>query len=236
MEGQVAMTAASKLFTDAFAEAFPGLKRNHYGVIYADVPMRFKSYDNKTVVSARATATHAERLHYRTMETVAIKALPVADLAAKDCMLFYWTSPPFLKIALSIIETWGFTYKTTAFCWTKLDPQATPIKPQMGMGFWTRSNSELVLLATRGHPKRRHNDVWQTVLEPRRQHSRKPDLYDRIERLVAGPYVELFARQTRDGWDSHGDQIHCFDQPDARKIPPARYVGPFGRDFTTKEP
>jgi MT-A70 len=79
-------------------------------------------------------------------------------------------------------------------------------RPSMGMGYWTRANGEFCLLATRGKPKRLHADVRQAVIELRREHSRKPDLYDRIERLVAGPYLELFARQLHDGWDSWGDE------------------------------
>jgi N6-adenosine-specific RNA methylase IME4 len=129
----------------------------------------------------------------------------VLELAAPDCVLLLWTSPPFLEISLEIIRRWGFRYKTNAFTWIKLDPNRPGAKPAMGQGYWTRSNAELCLLA-RGRPKRLHADVSQIVIEPRREHSRKPDLYDRIERLVAGPYLELFARQLHDGWDSWGDE------------------------------
>jgi N6-adenosine-specific RNA methylase IME4 len=79
------------------------------------------------------------------------------------------------------------------------------------MGYWTRANSEVCLLATRGKPKRLNADVRQGIIEPRREHSRKPDcVYERIERLVAGPYVELFARTTRKGWSSWGNQVGKF--------------------------
>ena len=91
-------------------------------------------------------------------------------------------------------------------------------KPAVGMGSWTRSNCELCLLATRGHPKRLHADVSQIILEPRRQHSRKPGIHDRIERLCAGPYLELFARQTRPNWTSWGNEIHRFDLPAADDV------------------
>jgi N6-adenosine-specific RNA methylase IME4 len=200
------------------SDVFQGL-RDDYGLIYTDAALRFKTYNNATTVAARATKTKPATLHYHTMSTPQIMALPVADLAAKNCMLLNWTSPPFLQISLDIIKHWGFTYKTVAFCWVKADPQRLFAAPQMGMGFWTRSNAEFVLLATRGKPKRLHADVPQPVIEPRRQHSRKPDLYDRIERLVAGPYVELFARRTRPGWDSWGDQTTLFDTSNARTSP-----------------
>jgi N6-adenosine-specific RNA methylase IME4 len=67
------------------------------------------------------------------------------------------------------------------------------------------------LLATRGKPRRLHADVRQGILEPRREHSRKPNqVYERIERLVAGPYLELFALQRRPGWTPWGDQVEKF--------------------------
>jgi N6-adenosine-specific RNA methylase IME4 len=197
------------------SDDFQNLQRGHYGVIYLDPPLRFKTYDNATTVAARATKTKPATIHYNTMTTQEIKDLPVSDLAAKNCMALMWISPPFLQIGLDIFNHWKFTYKTFAFTWVKADPLAFFAVPQMGMGYWTRSNAEFVLLATRGKPKRLHADVSQIVIEKSRQHSRKPDLHDRIERLVAGPYLELFARRTRPGWDSWGDQIHMFDEPDA---------------------
>jgi N6-adenosine-specific RNA methylase IME4 len=84
----------------------------------------------------------------------------------------------------------------------------------VGMGYWTRANSEVCLLATRGKPKRLNADVRQGIIEPRREHSRKPDCVPgRIERLVAGPYLELFARTTRPGWDSWGNETDKFAPP-----------------------
>jgi N6-adenosine-specific RNA methylase IME4 len=197
------------------------LSCEHYGVIYADAPLRFKTYDNATTVAARATQNKPATVHYHTMTTSEILALPVADLAAKNSVLLLWTSPPFIELSLEIVRAWGFKFKTFAFVWVKADPLAFFAAPSMGMGYWTRSNAEFVLLATRGQPKRLHADVSQIVIEKRRQHSRKPDLYDRIERLVAGPYVELFARQTRPGWDCWGDQTTRFNATpiDAQPLP-----------------
>ena len=87
------------------------------------------------------------------------------------------------------------------------------MRGQMGCGYWTRANSEVALLATRGKPKRLNADVRQAILEPRREHSRKPECqYERIERLVAGPYLELFARNTRPGWDSWGNEVGKFGE------------------------
>ena len=79
---------------------------------------------------------------------------------------------------------------------------------QIGTGYWTRANTEPCLLATWGKPKRLNADVRMAIISPRRQHSRKPDdIHARIERLVAGPYLELFARRTRPGWTTWGDEV-----------------------------
>jgi len=107
-----------------------------------------------------------------------------------------------------------FTYKTCAFCWLKADPYrlfADDKTPFAGMGYWTRANSEPCLLATRGKPKRLHKDVRQGIIAPRREHSRKPEeVHGRIERLVGGPYLELFARAPRKDWMTWGNQTTQF--------------------------
>jgi N6-adenosine-specific RNA methylase IME4 len=82
-----------------------------------------------------------------------------------------------------------------------------------GLGFWTRANPEMCLLATRGKPKRKSSAVKKLVIAPRREHSRKPDeVYERIEALCDGPYLEMFARHSRPGWDNWGMQGGLFDQ------------------------
>jgi N6-adenosine-specific RNA methylase IME4 len=87
-----------------------------------------------------------------------------------------------------------------------------PKTADMKLGFWTRSNSEPCLLATRGKPKRKDAGVRMGVIEQARQHSRKPDCVpSRIERLVAGPYLELFARTKRPGWTVWGNQTDKFE-------------------------
>lgn len=161
-------------------------ERDGYSAIYADPPWRFATY------SAKGKGRSPEA-HYDCMSLDDIKALPVADLAAPDCCLFLWVTNPTLPQALDVMAAWGFTYKTVAFCW---------IKPRfMGLGYWTRANAELCLLGTRGKPKRRSASVRMLVESPRLQHSRKPDeVRAGIERLVTGPYVELFARETAPGW------------------------------------
>lgn len=82
----------------------------------------------------------------------------------------------------------------------------------MGQGYWTRGNPEQCLLATRGRPQVKSHSVRKLIVEKRREHSRKPDtVRDRIEQLAEGPYLELFARETKTGWDNWGNQAGLFD-------------------------
>jgi N6-adenosine-specific RNA methylase IME4 len=197
---------------------FANLPRDHYRAILADPPWGFKTWSGpEKKVASRGTVAP-----YRTMEMRDIMSLPVAELAADDCCLFMWFVWPTLPEALEVIEAWGFRYKTCAFAWLKADPYrlfALEEDVRMGLGYWTRANSEACLLATRGKPKRRDNTVRQGIISPLREHSRKPDeIHGRIERLVAGPYLELFARQSRPGWTTWGNQATKFDAPAERAV------------------
>ncbi len=100
------------------------------------------------------------------------------------------------------------------FYWVKLNSAAKHGADFFtGLGYWTRANPEQCLLATRGKPPRMAKNVRRLVVERRREHSRKPDcVRERIERLVVGPYLELFARETKAGWDCLGDQVGLFDK------------------------
>jgi N6-adenosine-specific RNA methylase IME4 len=191
---------------------FDGLPRNHFGAILADPPWGFQAWDGMDKkVASRGSVTP-----YQTMEMADIANLPVAELAADDCALFCWVVWPTLPEAIDVIRAWGFTYKTCGFAWMKADVSTInlfddPVDAYMGLGYWTRANSEVCLLATRGKPKRLNADVRQGIIAPRREHSRKPDgIHERIERLVAGPYLELFARQRRPGWTVWGNQVDKF--------------------------
>lgn len=183
---------------------FQGLPTGHFGAILADPPWRFE------VWSGKGTARSADN-HYNTMTMREIARLPVEDLAAEDCALFMWACWPSIHDALKIIDAWGFSYKTCAFSWMKADPYrlfADEATPFAGMGYWTRANTEPCLLATRGKPKRVNADVRQGIIAPRQEHSRKPDeIHERIERLVGGPYLELFARRPREGWTVWGNEV-----------------------------
>ena len=166
-------------------------------MIYADPPWRYYA---KRVQGA---AEH----HYPTMSINELCALPVADLAAPDSALFLWATFPQLPEALRLIHAWGFVYKTVAFVWLKQNRKAGGWF--YGLGFWTRANAEVCLLATRGRPKRQAANVHQFIISPIREHSRKPD--EAREKIVAlmgdVPRVELFARQSTPGWDVWGNEV-----------------------------
>lgn len=188
--------------------------KGHFGAILADPPWHWAPWAMPAPDSP-SYVRHA-CAHYETMPLDQIKAMPVKDFAAKDCALFLWFVWPMLPHALEVIDAWGFTFKTCAFCWTKADArQVDMFEPDtpvvIGPGYWTRSNTEACLLATTGRPKRQANDVRQAIIAPRRQHSRKPDeIAGRIERLVRGPYLELFARTRRAGWTAWGNETDKF--------------------------
>lgn len=201
---------------------FAHLPQKHFAAVYADPPWAFNLWwggrTNETPVGVPSRATVP---HYQVMKEEELNSLPVAEIAAEDCVLFLWTCWPVLEWSLRTISSWGFTYKTCGFAWVKANARQIElfdedIEAHMTLGYWTRSNSEVCLLATRGKPKRMSGGVRQGIIEPRREHSRKPDCaYERIERLVAGPYLELFARTTRPGWTSWGNQVGKFAEPAA---------------------
>ena len=173
-----------------------------YKVIYADPPWYFRSYSSK---GEGRNATQ----HYNCMSISDICKLPIQNLADEDCALLMWCVDPMLPEAFKVIEAWGFQYKTVGFTWAKQNKK--DIGMFTGMGYWTRANPEMCLLATRGKPQRKSKSVKQLVMSPRREHSRKPDeIYNYIEDLLDGPYVELFARTKREGWESWGNQINKF--------------------------
>ena len=182
------------------------------GAILADPPWHF-------IARSDRGEGRSANLHYTTNAIDEIKALPIAHLAAEDCVLFMWMVDWCPKAALEVIEAWGFAHKTTAFTWAKTNGKI-PVDGgeagwHMGQGYWTRANPEDCWLATRGSPKRLYADVRQLIVAPVMEHSRKPDdIHTSIERLVAGPYLEVYARRERRGWQTWGNEI-AFSLPEA---------------------
>ena len=193
------------------SDVFADLPRGHFRAILADPPWHFQAWASPPYEKGRAAESK-----YNTMKETDLSALPVASLASENCVLFMWACWPTIEQAFRIIEAWEFDFKTCGFCWvkgnaTQIQMFDEEIEPDMLLGYWTRSNSEVCLLATRGKPKRMAADVRQAIIAPRREHSRKPDgIHERIERLVAGPYLELFSRQQRPNWTAWGNQTNKF--------------------------
>lgn len=171
-----------------------------YKIIYADPPWQYRVYSKK------GQGRSAEN-HYHTMNIKDIMALPVDKIADKDCILFLWITFPCLKEGIEVMERWGFKYKTCGFNWVKRNKKKNTYF--MGLGFWTRSNSEVCLIGTKGQPKRVSKSVPQICDARIMEHSRKPaEIRERIVELCGElPRIELFARDKVKGWDSLGDEM-----------------------------
>jgi len=172
-------------------------EKKKYNIIYADPPWR---YQQKNLSGA---AEH----HYRTMSVNDICNLPVEELADRNSVLFLWTTFPQLQEAMAVIGAWGFCYKTVAFVWLKQNKRAESWF--FGLGFWTRGNAEICLLATKGKPRRLSAHVHQLIISPVRGHSEKPgEARDKILELMGDlPRIELFARQKTAGWNVWGNEV-----------------------------
>ena len=155
--------------------------------------------------------------HYPTMPLSDIKAMPVYELAAEHCALMLWTSPPFLKQSLAIMEAWKFRFVSIGFTWLKLkrgqsDQMFMDRDVFISLGHTTRKSSEVCLLGKRGRPPRLNKNVQEVILAARREHSRKPEqFFARCEKLYPGPYLEMFSRTDRPNWTTHGNQVGKFN-------------------------
>lgn len=176
------------------------LPNKKYDIIYSDPPWNFKLYSDKGRDRSPAN-------YYRLQDIDDLKKMPIQDLASDDCILFMWVTYPFLEKAMDVIKEWGFKYKTCAFVWVKKNKNIDSWF--WGLGYWTRSNSELCLLATKGSPKRKSSSVHEVICTKIEEHSKKPNIVkDKIVELMGDiPRIELFARQKTKGWDVWGDEI-----------------------------
>jgi len=134
-------------------------------------------------------------------------SMPIGELAAENCALFMWVTFPTLREAFVLLDAWSFTYKSVSFVWVKQNKKTPSLF--WGMGYWTRANAEICLLATKGKPKRRSASVHQVIVSPIEHHSKKPDeARNRIVELMGDlPRIELFARDRADGWDAFGNEV-----------------------------
>ncbi|MCR4411282.1 MAG: MT-A70 family methyltransferase [Thermoguttaceae bacterium] len=174
--------------------------RGLYATILADPPWQFQ---NRT---GKVAPEHRRLLRYPTMELNEIIELPVARLAAARSHLYLWVPNALLQEGLKVMEAWGFTYRSN-LVWYKVRKDGGP--DGRGVGFYFRNVTELVLFGVRGRmrtlqPGRKQVNI---LCSRKREHSRKPDeIYDIIEACSPGPYLELFARFKRPGWDQWGNE------------------------------
>ncbi|GAI93653.1 unnamed protein product, partial [marine sediment metagenome] len=165
------------------------LPRGKYQVIYADPPWQY----NNTGLGGSAES------HYPTMSMDELCHLEVSNLAGDDAVLFLWVTSPFLGEGLWLCEAWGFEYKTN-FIWIK-------DRPTYGkLGFYNYGQHEFLFTATMGSCLPDPRTLEPSVLfAPKREHSEKPEaVYEFIERMYPGPYIELFARKSRPNWAAWG--------------------------------
>jgi len=192
-----------------------------YPVILADPPVPFETWGKRPGgIDSRTADAHYDIMTWRGLFSLGES---IRAVAADDCVLFLWLCQPLLRETLAMARRWGFRYKTKAFSWCKTYLSRSSFF--VGMGYWTRANTEDVLLFTRGSPQRISKSVYQlfatlermpyeapAVVAPMTRHSEKPEeVQDRIERLVEGPYLELFARRHRPGWTCIGNELDGLD-------------------------
>jgi N6-adenosine-specific RNA methylase IME4 len=165
--------------------------RGPYNVIAADPPWHYELRENDP--------SHARIVPYPTMTIEQICAVEVASIAAKDCVLWLWTTNTHIEHAFKVLTAWGFEYKT----------MLTWAKSKFGTGYWLRGQSEHCLMAVRGKPTIVLTDQSTLLYGPVRGHSQKPDaFYELVESLCPAPlYCGLFSREQREGWDMHGDEV-----------------------------
>lgn len=175
-----------------------------YNVIYADPPWSFNSV--KTGGSMKSGSDH----QYKSVMSIAdIKAIPIGELAGDDCLLVMWYVGSQPQEALDVVKSWGFKVRhMNGFVWNKLTKHGLPF---FGMGFYTRAGMESAIIATKGKPSNIIDDhgVRQVRSAVVGKHSAKPvEFRDDIVKLAGDvPRIELFARQSADGWDCFGNEI-----------------------------
>ena len=179
-----------------------------YHTIYADPPWQFQ---NRT---GKVAPEHKRLNRYETMRLEDIVRLPIAALADEKCHLYLWVPNALLPEGLEVLQAWGFTYKTNLI-WEKVRKDGQP--DGRGVGFYFRNVTEVLLFGVKGDKNRTLDPARSQVnliRSIKREHSRKPDeVISLIEQCSPGPYLELFARGDRAGWDKWGNQASASYEP-----------------------
>jgi N6-adenosine-specific RNA methylase IME4 len=172
-----------------------------YKTILADPPWDYRNGGNGKA-----------RAHYDLMTIDQLCSLKVKEIAEDDSVLILWSTWPQVEGAMRVISAWGFEY-VSGFPWVKLydDPLCdvfgnVVMRPTYGTGYWIRGCSEPVFVCKRGNA-RPVETSWMGLISKRMEHSRKPDTIYEYAESFPGPYLEMFARRKRPGWDVFGNQI-----------------------------
>ncbi|MBB4266635.1 MT-A70 family methyltransferase [Roseospira visakhapatnamensis] len=191
------------------ADGAPG-----FATLLADPPWRFA---NRT---GKMAPEHRRLSRYGTLTVDEIAALPVAGLMAEPAHCYLWVPNALLPEGLAVLAAWGFAYKTNLI-WHKVRKDGG--SDGRGVGFYFRNVTEICLFGVRGRNARTREAGRRQVnllASRKREHSRKPDeQYALIEACSPGPYLELFARGTRPGWVTWGDQADAEYAPDWATYP-----------------
>lgn len=191
------LAVTTKLSDEILAKT--GLQRFH--TVLADPPWRFQ---NKT---GKVAPEHKRLSRYGTMTLDDIKALPVSQITVEPAHLYLWVPNALLPEGLQVMAAWGFLYKSN-IVWHKIRKDGGP--DGRGVGFYFRNVTELLLFGVRGKDARTlaaGRRQVNIIKSRKREHSRKPDeTYEMIESCSLGPYLELFARGSRPGWMTWGNQ------------------------------
>ncbi len=185
-------------------EFLASVPHRNYGTILADPPWQFQ---NRT---GKVAPEHKRLSRYATLTIQEIKEIPVSLVAAEKSHLYLWVPNALLQWGLEVMEAWGFQYKTN-IVWHKIRKDGEP--DGRGVGFYFRNTTELLLFGIRGKlrtlkPGRSQVNIVKTR---KREHSRKPDeIFEIIEACSPGPYLELFARGGRVGWDQWGNEAEDY--------------------------
>ena len=177
-----------------------------YQIIYADPPWEYNSQGKSKVGDKSKKFRGTTYGQYPYMSLDDIKSLKIDRISDKNCALFLWITFPLLPWAFEVMQSWGFRYRTIGFVWIKQNKNKTPF---FGIGHYTKSNSEICLLAIKGSMKVKSNKISQLIFSQREKHSKKPDIIrDKIVELFGDlPRIELFARKQNQlfdnfkGWD-----------------------------------
>ena len=175
---------------------------SRFATVLADPPWQFA---NRT---GKIAPKHKRLSRYGTMKLEDIATLPVSGIALPTAHLYLWVPNALLAEGLAVMKAWGFTYKSN-LVWHKIRKDGG--SDGRGVGFYFRNVTEKVLFGVRGKNVRTKAPARSQVnylATRKREHSRKPDeQYAIIEACSPGPFLEMFARHTRDGWMQWGNEV-----------------------------